>query len=250
MDITARAGGNGSHGRDGSVALKNVQKTFRVGGVDFAALNGVSLTIDRGELVAITGKSGSGKSTILNIITGIDHASAGSVVVAGRSLESMSEAKLSAFRGRTIGVVFQFFQLLPTLTVAENVIMPMDFCDLYPKSVRRERALSLLELVGIREQADKLPSALSGGQQQRAAIARALANDADILVADEPTGNLDTATAESIFSLFRDLAAQGKTVIVVTHEKELGRYFDRNITIRDGMIVSDGIAAAVGGGIR
>jgi len=250
MRIKAGAGGNGSHGSDGSVVLKDVRKTFRVGGVDFAALNGVSISIERGELVAITGKSGSGKSTILNIITGIDRASAGSVVIAGKSLESMTEAGLSAFRGRNIGVVFQFFQLLPTLTVAENVIMPMDFCNVYPKSIRRERALSLLELVGISEQADKLPSALSGGQQQRAAIARALANDADILVADEPTGNLDTATAESIFALFRDLAEQGKTVIVVTHEKELGRYFDRNITIRDGIIVADGLAAAVAGGLR
>src|SRR5690606_8546392 len=182
--------------------------------------------IDSRQLIAITGKSGSGKSTLLNVITGIDRPTAGSVLINGIRVDKLSESELASWRGKNVGVVFQFFQLLPTLTTLENVMLPMDFCNTYPKKDRKERALSLLQMVDIGEQADKFPSTLSGGQQQRAAIARALANDPPLIVADEPTGNLDSATAKAIFELFARLARSGKSVLVVTHEQEFSTYFE------------------------
>ena len=225
------------------IQLSHVTKSFPLTSGTFEALKDVNITIQKGQLVAITGKSGSGKSTLLNIIAGIDKPTRGSVVINGIQVEKLNESALATWRGKNIGVVFQFFQLLPTLTILENVMLPMDFCHSYPKKERKQRALGLLEQVNIREQADKLPSALSGGQQQRAAIARALANDPSIIIADEPTGNLDSQTATSIFELFSSLTRAGKTVIIVTHEKDFSSYFENVIAIADGVIVNEFIAA-------
>jgi putative ABC transport system ATP-binding protein len=219
------------------IDLRQVTKTYRAAAVPFAALRNVTLQVPRGQMVAVTGKSGSGKSTLLNIISGIDHASSGTVLIAGASPPHMAENQLVRWRGKTIGVVFQFFQLLPTLTVLENVMLPMEFCNTFPAKERVSRALALLERVGIRDQAGKLPVTLSGGQQQRAAIARALANDPPIIVADEPTGNLDSQTAGSIFQLFKGLAASGKTILIVTHETEFSDMFETTVTLADGQIV-------------
>jgi putative ABC transport system ATP-binding protein len=218
------------------IELNHVSKSYAVASGTFKALHDVSLTIRKKQLVAITGKSGSGKSTLLNIITGIDRSSEGSISINGVRVDKLSETELASWRGKNVGVVFQFFQLLPTLTVLENIMLPMDFCNSYSKKDRKERALALLELVSIKEQANKFPSALSGGQQQRVAIARALANDPPLIVADEPTGNLDSSTATAIFQLFANLARSGKTVIVVTHEREFSSYFENTISIADGMI--------------
>jgi putative ABC transport system ATP-binding protein len=220
------------------IELDHVTKGYPVASGVFNAVKNVSLTIESNQLVAITGKSGSGKSTLLNIITGIDKPSAGSVSINGVRVDKLSETELASWRGKNVGVVFQFFQLLPTLTVLENVMLPMDFCDTYPKKERKERALALLEKVNISEQADKFPAGLSGGQQQRVAIARALANDPPVIVADEPTGNLDSQTATAIFELFANLTKSGKTVIVVTHEREFSSYFENTINIVDGVISS------------
>ncbi|HEV8512697.1 MAG TPA: ABC transporter ATP-binding protein [Cyclobacteriaceae bacterium] len=231
------------HAQDKSlIQLSRVTKSFPLASGTFEALKDVNITIQKGQLVAITGKSGSGKSTLLNIIAGIDKPTQGSVSINGIHVEKLSESSLATWRGKNIGVVFQFFQLLPTLTILENITLPMDFCNSYPKKERRERALSLLERVNIKEQADKLPSALSGGQQQRAAIARALANDPSIIIADEPTGNLDSQTATSIFELFAGLTRAGKTVIIVTHEKDFSDYFENVIAIADGVIVNEVVA--------
>jgi len=225
------------------IQLSHVTKSFPLTSGTFEALKDVNITIQKGQLVAITGKSGSGKSTLLNIIAGIDKPTRGSVVINGIQVEKLNESALATWRGKNIGVVFQFFQLLPTLTILENVMLPMDFCYSYPKKERKQRALGLLEQVNIREQADKLPSALSGGQQQRAAIARALANDPSIIIADEPTGNLDSQTATSIFELFSSLTRAGKTVIIVTHEKDFSNYFENVIAIADGTIVNEVVTA-------
>jgi putative ABC transport system ATP-binding protein len=225
------------------IQLSHVTKSFPLASGTFEALKDVNVNIQKGQLVAITGKSGSGKSTLLNIIAGIDKPTQGSVSINGIHVEKLAESALATWRGKNVGVVFQFFQLLPTLTILENVMLPMDFCDSYPKKERRERALALLEQVSIKEQADKLPSALSGGQQQRAAIARALANDPPIIIADEPTGNLDSQTATSIFELFTDLTKAGKTVIIVTHEKDFSDYFENVIEIADGVITNKVLVA-------
>ncbi|MBN8822048.1 MULTISPECIES: ABC transporter ATP-binding protein [unclassified Spirosoma] len=218
------------------IELIGVTKSFTLASGTFQALKQVSLSIPASQLIAITGKSGSGKSTLLNLITGIDKPTTGSITVNDVRIDKLSESALASWRGRNIGVVFQFFQLLPTLTILENVMLPMEFCDRYPKAERKNRALQLLEQVDIRDQANKFPAALSGGQQQRAAIARALANDPPIIVADEPTGNLDSQTASAIFQLFAKLAQAGKTVIVVTHEKEFSAWFKHTIAISDGVI--------------
>ena len=218
------------------IDLRNVVKTFPSPAGPFAALKGVSLEVQPGEAVAVVGKSGSGKSTLLNMIAGLDRPSAGQVLVAGTQVALLTEDRLAAWRGRNIGIVFQFFQLLPTLTVAENVMLPMDFCGTCPAGERRARALRLLETVGIAVQADKLPLALSGGEQQRAAIARALANDPPIIVADEPTGNLDSHTAASVLELFRQLTRLGKTVVLVSHERDIADSVDRVITLSDGVV--------------
>ena len=225
------------------IALSHVTKSFPLASGTFEALKNVNISIQKGQLVAITGKSGSGKSTLLNIIAGIDKPTQGTVSINGVHVEKLPESALATWRGKNIGVVFQFFQLLPTLTILENVMLPMDFCNSYPKKERRERALALLDLVNIKEQADKLPSALSGGQQQRAAIARALANDPPVIIADEPTGNLDSQTASSIFELFAALTRSGKTVIIVTHERDFSEYFENVIAIADGAIINEVVPA-------
>jgi putative ABC transport system ATP-binding protein len=221
------------------IELRGVSKAYDTAAGKFLALKQVNLQIHTGEFVTVVGRSGSGKSTLINLITGIDSPSSGEVFVASTPVHQMNQEQLAVWRGKNVGIVFQFFQLLPTLTVAENIILPMDFCKTYPPNERRKRAVSLLEKVGIAEQADKLPSDLSGGQQQRAAIARALANDPQILVADEPTGNLDSQTSDAVIQLFANLAAEGKTVVMVTHERDLSRYHTRSIILADGSIVTD-----------
>jgi putative ABC transport system ATP-binding protein len=220
------------------IELRKVSKAYDVAAGKFLALKEVDMQAGTGEFVAVVGKSGSGKSTLINMITGIDTPTAGEVFVAGTAVHAMDQEQLAIWRGRNVGVVFQFFQLLPTLTVAENIVLPMDFCNTFPVNERRERAISLLEKVGIAEQADKLPADLSGGQQQRAAIARAMANDPPLIVADEPTGNLDSGTSDAVMELFANLAAEGKTVLMVTHERDLSRFFTRSIALADGSIVN------------
>ncbi len=222
------------------IELRQVSKAYNTAAGQFLALKAVDLQVQAGEFVAVVGKSGSGKSTLINMITGIDTPTAGEVLVAGTPVHALNQEQLAVWRGRNTGIVFQFFQLLPTLTIAENVVLPMDFCGVYAPRDRRNRALALLEKVGIAEQADKLPSALSGGQQQRAAIARALANDPPLIVADEPTGNLDSHTSDAVIQLFAELAEDGKTVVMVTHERNLRDYLTRSILLSDGTIVNSG----------
>ncbi|MPZ26611.1 MAG: ATP-binding cassette domain-containing protein [Micromonosporaceae bacterium] len=213
---------------------------YPLGAGKVTAVDHLSIDIEQGEFVAIVGRSGSGKTTLLNLLAGIDRPSSGTVRAAGADLGSLSESGLAAWRGRNVGLVFQFFQLLPTLTVAENVMLPMDFARKVPVRERHGRARRLLERVGIADQADKLPATLSGGQQQRAAIARALANDPPILLADEPTGNLDSSTAEAVLKLFADLNADGRTIVVVTHERDIRSMVGREVTLVDGRVVQDG----------
>jgi putative ABC transport system ATP-binding protein len=221
------------------IELRSVSKAYEAAAGTFLALKDINLEIQAGEFVAVVGRSGSGKSTLINLITGIDYPSSGEVYVASSPVHQLNQEQLAAWRGTNVGIVFQFFQLLPTLTVAENIILPMDFCNRFPSRERYERAISLLEKVGIAEQADKLPSDLSGGQQQRAAIARALANDPQLIVADEPTGNLDSQTTDAIIQLFADLAAEVKTVVMVTHERELSHHFTRSISLADGHLLAE-----------
>jgi putative ABC transport system ATP-binding protein len=216
------------------VHVDNVVKNFQGPAGVIHVLKGVHLDVRQGEFVGVRGPSGSGKSTLINMITGIDRPTSGSVRVAGQPIEKMSENQLARFRGKHIGVIFQFFQLLPTLTVIENVMLPMDFCRMWKPRERPQRALHLLEQMGLADQAHKLPNTLSGGQQQRAAIARALANDPPLLMGDEPTGNLDSKTADMVFTLFADLVAGGKTFIMVTHDVELARRMPRLVEVYDG----------------
>ena len=227
-----------------AIQLSDVVKTYSVAAGDFVALDHLSLDIGRGEFVAVVGRSGSGKTTLLNLLAGIDRPTSGTVRAAGAELGSLSQSGLAAWRGRNVGLVFQFFQLLPTLTVIENVMLPMDFAKKIPLSERRDRAQHLLEGMGVGDQADKVPATLSGGQQQRAAIARALANDPPILLADEPTGNLDSVTAQAVLELFADLNADRQTIVVVTHERDIRSIVGREVTLVDGRIVTDDSAAA------
>jgi len=216
------------------IRLQNLTKTFETPAGPFFALRDLDLDIAAGEFVAVVGKSGSGKSTLLHLVGGIDTATSGLVVVGGKAIAHASERDLAVWRGRTVGFVFQFFQLLPTLTAVENVMLPMDFCRTFPARERRDQALDRLDRVGVADQADKLPSALSGGQQQRVAIARALANDPAVILADEPTGNLDSVTAASVLDLFRAMATAGKTVVIATHDKDMARVIDRTVELADG----------------
>jgi putative ABC transport system ATP-binding protein len=224
---------------DSLITLRSVTKRYATPAGEFQALKSIDLEIARGEFVAVIGKSGSGKSTLSNMITGIDRPSAGEVIVAGTPVHKLSEGRTAEWRGRNVGVVFQFFQLLPTLTVLENILLPMDFCNMYTARQRKVRAHHLLEQVEMTDHAGKLPTALSGGQQQRVAIARSLANDPAIIVADEPTGNLDSRTAAAVFHLFENLVADGKTILMVTHDEDMAQRVTRTVTIADGQIASD-----------
>jgi ABC-type lipoprotein export system ATPase subunit len=234
--------GDGNYGNNGNgpvVQIKEVVKTFPVGGGEITVLKGLSFDIKSGEFISIVGPSGNGKSTLLNMITGIDRPTSGEVIVTGREVHKMSENQLAAWRGQHVGIIFQFFQMFPALTLLQNVMLPMDFAKKYTPRERKERALVLLESVDLADQANKLPGNVSGGQQQRAAIARALANDPELLVADEPTGNLDTRTANDMFDMFVQLVKQGKTLVMVTHDKDLSRRVPRVVEIIDGRITRD-----------
>jgi putative ABC transport system ATP-binding protein len=221
------------------ISLRNIEKVYRTGRVDFPALRGVDLDVDPGELVAIVGPSGSGKSTVLNVISGIDRPTAGDVVVAGRDLRELDEEQLATWRGEQVGIVFQFFQLLPTLTARENVMLPLDFASIGTVRERSDRAKERLARVGLEDRLDHFPAELSGGEQQRVAIARALACDPPILVADEPTGNLDTDTADEMFRVLDAVNGDGTTVVYVTHDRRLADRAHRVVSIRDGRVVGD-----------
>ncbi|MEO8357423.1 MAG: ATP-binding cassette domain-containing protein [Chloroflexota bacterium] len=227
------------------IDLRDVHKYYKTAIGDYHALNSIDLQIRAGEFVSIIGKSGSGKSTLLNMITGIDRPTCGEVIVNDTAVHELNENRMARWRGKNLGIVFQFFQLLPTISVIENIMLPMDFCRTYPMREREQRALALLEKVELADHAYKLPTALSGGQQQRVAIARALANDPPVIIADEPTGNLDSKTAESVFALFNNLVSQGKTIIIVTHDSALAKRTHRTALIADGEIVNEYVAKAM-----
>lgn len=223
-----------------AVELRRACKKYPGPQGEFAALSELDLRIGRGELVTIVGPSGSGKSTLLNLVAGIDRATSGEVIVAGTDLQGLSERALSTWRGRELGIVFQFFQLMPTLTAVENVMLPMDLCNRWPANERRERACALLARLGVADQADKFPAALSGGQQQRVAVARALANGPTLLLADEPTGNLDSRNADALMQMLAALVrSDGVTVVIVTHERSAHAYATRTVTLADGAIVAE-----------
>lgn len=221
------------------IEVKNVMKSFPVGNTEVTILKGISLTVQAGEFVAIVGPSGNGKSTLLNMITGIDRPSSGEVFVTEAPLHKMSENQMAIWRGAHLGIIFQFFQMLPSLSLRQNIILPMEFAGKYSRRERQERAMGLLELVGLADQASKLPSMVSGGQQQRAAIARALANDPPIIVGDEPTGNLDAKTANEVFGIFDKLVADGKTMLMVTHDRDLAARMPRMVEVVNGLIHHD-----------
>jgi ABC-type lipoprotein export system ATPase subunit len=227
------------------IDLRQVNKFYKTAVGDYQALSNVDLQINAGEFVSIIGKSGSGKTTLLNMVTGIDRPTNGEVWVNGTGVHKLNENQMARWRGINLGIVFQFFQLLPMISVVENIMLPMDFCRTYPMRERHQRAMELLELVELADHAHKLPTALSGGQQQRVAIARALANDPPVVIADEPTGNLDSKTAESVFALFNDLVAKGKTIIIVTHDSGLAKRTHRTALIADGEIVNEYVAKAM-----
>lgn len=227
------------------IQLDQVTKIFKTAAGEFPALRQITLGFERGEFTAIIGKSGSGKSTLINMITGIDHPSTGLVRIGEVTLQRMKEGQMAEWRGRNLGIVFQFFQLLPTMSVLENVLLPMDYCKRYPAGERVPRAMQLLEQVDLAEMAHKLPAALSGGQQQIAAIARALANDPPVIIADEPTGNLDSRTAALVLDIFEGLANQGKTILMVTHDPTLVSRATRRVIISDGELVHEAIYQAL-----
>jgi len=244
---TDQTNGGYRHGNTHLIELRNVVKTYQSAAGTFTALKGVDLRVDRGEFVAVIGKSGSGKSTLINMITGIDRPSSGEVYVGDTAVHKLNEGQMAVWRGKDLGIIFQFFQLLPTLSVIENVMLPMDFCNMYTPRERRERAMYLLGQVDMVENAHKLPSAISGGQQQRVAIARALANDPPVLVADEPTGNLDSKTAGQVFKLFEELVAQGKTILMVTHDTDLAKRATRAVIVSDGEVINQYVVQALPG---
>jgi ABC-type lipoprotein export system ATPase subunit len=228
-----------------AIQLQKVVKTFKNAAGEFRVLKGIDLTLQRGEFVAIVGKSGSGKSTLLNMITGIDHPTGGQVIINGVNIYTMNESQRALWRGRNLGVVFQFFQLLPMLTLLENVMLPMDYVGMYDFDERPKRAMELLKMVGLEKQAHKLPVAVSTGQQQSAAIARALANDPPVIAADEPTGNLDSRSTDAIINLFDNLVQSGKTIAMVTHDPTLTERTSRTIIITDGELVNETVAQSL-----
>lgn len=234
-----------TRGNNALIKMRNVVKTFKNAAGEFTVLHGIDLTIRRGDFVAIVGKSGSGKSTLLNMITGIDHPSSGQVVIDGTDIYRLTESQRSLWRGKNLGIIFQFFQLLPMLTLLENVMLPMDYIGLHDFDERPKRAMELLEMVGLKKQAHTLPLAVSTGQQQAAAIARALATDPPLLVADEPTGNLDSRAAEAIIDLFGELVKNGKTIVMVTHDPSLTARTSRTVTISDGILINEIVASAL-----
>ncbi len=221
------------------IDLQQIEKEYETPAGNFKALKGVDLQVKAGNFISVVGKSGSGKSTLINMVTGIDQPTRGKMYVSGASLHEMNDEQISIWRGTAIGLVFQFFQLLPTLTAVENVMLAMDYGELVPKSERPERAMQILERMKMADYAHAMPGTLSGGQQQVVAIARSMANDPPIIMADEPTGNLDSQTADSVFHLFEDLAENGKTIMMVTHDSELARRAARTIVLADGLVVDD-----------
>lgn len=231
--------------KENCLSTHKLSRVYETGSGSFTALKNVSLNIDAGEFVAVTGRSGSGKSTLINLLAGLDRATSGTILAGNDQIDitALDEEGLARWRGKNAGIVFQFFQLLPSLSVLENTMLPMDLCDVHAKAERRDRAMNLLGELGISDHADKLPRDLSGGQQQRAAIARALVNDPQVIFADEPTGNLDRATATSVMELFAAQADKGKAVIMVTHDLDLAPYFSRRITLSDGAITHEEGAA-------
>jgi len=224
------------------IAMSQVVKTFKTPAGDFTALKGIDADFHRGEFVSVIGKSGSGKSTLVNMLTGIDHPTSGSVRIGDTYVHRLNESRMARWRGRNLGIVFQFYQLLPMLSLLENTMLPMDFCDMYAPSEREKRAIELLAMVGLADIAHKMPAAVSGGQQQSAAIARALANDPPLIVADEPTGNLDSRAAETVLQIFVGLVRQGKTIIMVTHDNSLAQRASRTILLSDGQVIDETIA--------
>jgi len=218
------------------VEVKDLYKVYSTSAGDFTALNDINMQVERGEFLGIVGKSGAGKSTLVNMITGVDHLTSGKIWVGGVPVHALNEDEMALWRGKNVGVIYQSFELMPTLSILDNVMLPMDFCGLYVNGESQERAMDLLRMVEMDDQHHKVPSTISGGQKQRAAIARALANDPALIVADEPTGNLDTATSEIVFELFEKLVQQGKTIIMVTHDRSLANRFDRVLRITDGEI--------------
>ena len=227
------------------IQMSKIVKTFKNAAGEFTVLKGVDASFNHGEFVGVIGKSGSGKSTLINMITGIDRPTSGEIFVGGIPIHTLNENQMAVWRGRNLGIVFQFFQLLPRLSLLENIMLPMDFCHMYEPGERPKRAMDLLKLVEMDEHAEKLPTAISGGQQQRVAIARALANDPPIIIADEPTGNLDSKTADAIFKMFEDLVNQGKTIVMVTHDSSLAKRVSRTMLIADGEIVNEWVAKAL-----
>ena len=226
------------------IQTSNLIKTYETPAGPLNVLRGIDLELEKGSFVAMVGSSGGGKTTFLNMLTGVDRPTSGMVFVDGVDVGNTSERKLTRWRGRNVGIVFQFFQLLPTLTIIENVIMPMDFCDVHKSSERRDKAMALLERFDVADQADKTPDMLSGGQQQRVAIARALANDPPLIIGDEPTGNLDRMSAAVVFDTFYEMQEQGHTIIVVTHDREVVRDVPNVLTLEDGLIEASPVEAA------
>ena len=227
------------------IDMRNVVKTFKTSVGDFSALKDITVSFDKGEFVSIVGRSGSGKSTLVNMLTGIDHPTSGEVRIGDTYVHKLSESRMARWRGRNLGIVFQFYQLLPMLSLLENVMLPMDFGEMYAPTEREKRAMELLDIVGLADIAHQMPSAASGGQQQSAAIARALANDPPLIVADEPTGNLDSRSVETVFHIFEELAQRGKTIIVVTHDNSLAGRASRKMVICDGQIIDETVASTL-----
>ncbi|MBN1936644.1 MAG: ATP-binding cassette domain-containing protein [Anaerolineae bacterium] len=227
------------------IEMRNIVKTFKTSAGEFTALKGVNADFRRGEFVGVVGKSGSGKSTLVNMLTGIDHPTSGQVKIGDTYVHKLNESKMARWRGRNLGIVFQFYQLLPMLSLLENVMLPMDFGEMYTPTERERRALDLLDRVGLADLAHKMPAQVSGGQQQSAAVARALANDPPLIVADEPTGNLDSKSADTVFHIFEELAAQSKTIVMVTHDNSLAGRAQRKMVLADGEVIDEAIVSTL-----